>query len=112
MRSVMAGPQCLKTLDRGVRGTPGFIGRAGRVKACGLRAGGRVHRTIDAREKCSGRYGLSFSLASARVAASVAAPASVVRLSDMRWMPRPDSCAFLEERVRVLTPIQAISDDS
>src|SRR5262245_38120586 len=45
------------------------------------------------------------------MAASVAPPASVTRLSAMRWMPRPNSCAFLAVMVRVLTPIHAISDD-
>ena len=39
-------------------------------------------------------------------------PLSVERLSDMRWMPRPESCARFEERVRELTPIQPISEDS
>ena len=28
----------------------------------------------------------------------------VLRLSDMRWMPRPSSCAFFDEIVRVFTP--------
>ena len=48
----------------------------------------------------------------ARSAASVAPPAMVVRLSDMRWTPLPRSCAFLALRVRELTPIQPISEDS
>src|SRR5215470_8165329 len=48
----------------------------------------------------------------ARIVASVVPPVVVTRLSAMRWMPRPNSWAFLAVRVRVLTPIQAISDDS
>src|SRR5215467_13259599 len=44
-------------------------------------------------------------------AAAVAPPAVVVRLSDMRWMPRPDTCAFFDVSVRELTPIHEISDD-
>src|SRR5205823_14909606 len=47
----------------------------------------------------------------ARTAASVAPPATVMRLSAMRWMPRPNGRAFLAVSVRVLTPIQAISED-
>src|SRR5262249_25436558 len=46
----------------------------------------------------------------ARWAAWVAPPAMVVRLSAMRWIPRP-SCAFFAVMVRELTPIQEISDD-
>ena len=38
-------------------------------------------------------------------------PPAMVIVSAMRWMPRPNSCAFFAVRVRVLTPIQAISDD-
>src|SRR3981081_4885136 len=48
----------------------------------------------------------------ARSAPGVAPPAVVVRLSDMRWMPRPEICALLDVSVRELTPIQEISDDS
>src|SRR5262249_8136522 len=48
----------------------------------------------------------------ARIVASVVPPAVVMRLSAMRWMPRPNSWAFLAVRVRVLTPIQAISEES
>src|SRR3984893_10824237 len=44
-----------------------------------------------------------------RSAASVAPPAVLVRLSDIRCMP--PAVAFFDEIVRVLTPIQAISDD-
>src|SRR4051812_9946047 len=94
-----------------VRGTPGLSDAQGASRDAGdQQALASTDRLM--RRRMFRRYGLSFSAASARVAASVAAPASVVRLSDIRWMPRPESCAFLEESVRVLTPIQAISDDN
>ena len=35
----------------------------------------------------------------------------VRRSSAMRWMPRPKSWGFFAVKVRVLTPIHAISDD-
>src|SRR3954463_34861 len=53
----------------------------------------------------------SCSSRGARVEASVVPPAMVERLSDIRWMPRPEMCARLEDSVRVFTPIHEISED-
>src|SRR5262249_36257246 len=102
MRSVMAGP-CPAGTGRSADPDVGLSKRLGasrRPAAASWRG--------DERGRIRLRQRPGFS---ARTAASVAPPASVTRLSAMRWMPRPNSCAFLEVRVRVLTPIQAISDD-
>ena len=64
----------------------------------------------DLRQPVEGTEPTAAFLALGRSAASVVPPGAVVRLSDMRWTP--PIVAFLELMVRVLTPIQAISDDS
>src|SRR5262245_505768 len=79
-------------LDAGRRGFVYRTGRAGQATRSSLRQ--RPSRSLKARS-----------------AAAVAPPEEVVRSSDMRWMPRPASGAFFDDRVRELTPSHEISED-
>src|SRR5258706_1068923 len=98
MRSVMAGPRPAGT-GRSVDPDVGLSKRLGasrRPAAASWRGGERGRIRLRQRSDFS-----------ARTAASVAPPASVTRLSVMRWLPRPETYAFLALRARPLTAIQA-----
>src|SRR5260370_32943042 len=71
----------------------------------------RMATTAETTRKTLRAYCPASSGFCARTVASVAPPANVIRLSAMRWMPRPNRRAFLAVSVRVFTPIQAISED-